>query len=64
MRLTILTHRRWGGLVEVGEIVRRNIDELVAGIVALAGNVKSPAGNGLAVASGPGTSDDNGDVKH
>src|SRR5580700_1249606 len=46
------------------EIVRRNIDELVRGIAALASNVESPAGNGLAVASGARASDDDGDVKH
>lgn len=64
VRLGVLAHRRGVGLVEQRELVVEQVDDFEVGVGALGGGLVDPAGDGLAVPSRAGASDDDADLGH
>src|SRR5206468_11199062 len=51
-------------LVEQGQVVARDVHELVLGVATLAGEVEDPASDRIGLATGAGAADDDGDLDH
>ncbi len=60
--IRVLAHRCGDGLIKVREVEVKQVDYLVGCVGALLRDLVDPLGDGEAVASGAGASDDDGDL--
>src|SRR6186997_2922797 len=64
VRVLVLAHVRWRGLVEVWEWVVDEVDELELGVGPLPSPVHDPVGDLFSSPAGSGAAQDDGDTCH